>query len=391
MADPSSDTLVEEKQKEKAGQDTSFLKDVGNINGFFTTVLTYAVGVLVIGYVGATVINITNLSGKEIDDLFPTELGNFPYTVPEGRTNPSGDSIADLFSSYNASEDMEHLTRATLEFIFPMKRLSFPYKSWFLSKEFKGTTGHIIAQWFASTCAGTFCAWRKFYKILIVLGKWFHTVAFNVSDFVLFYIFPYIAIYVIMLPIIPFLGMGLALLASSMYNIPGAWMFTFAPFMGILLAVSNILAGGFFNFFAWIMAIIIFFVGWGLGWVNLAWWFMIGCALWLYTVAFLALSPLLHKGGLKNVVKEFVKHKKSLLAIFTVLVVVAAFSNLSKTLTTGFAIGALVCFFIIFKMPSGDKAAAMSAANDAIKRAKDLKAKEVFDAATKASVEAARR
>jgi hypothetical protein len=270
-----------------------------------------------------------------------------------------------------------------------MKRLSFPYTSWFLSKEFKGSKGHIIAQWFATTCAGAFCAWRKFYKILIVLGKWFHTVAFNVSDFVLFYVFPYIAIYLIMLPIIPFLGAGLAMMASSMYNIPGAWILTFAPFMGVLLAIANILAGGFFNFFAWVMAIIIFFVGWGLGWINLAWWFMIGGAMWLYTVAFLVLSPLLHKGGLRNVVTEFIKHKKSLLTFFTILVVVAAFNNLSKTLTTGFVIGALICFYLIYKLPSGDKAAAAAEAKAAIKKAADGAAKRVADAATKAAIEAA--
>jgi hypothetical protein len=233
-----------------------------------------------------------------------------------------------------------------------MKRLSFPYTSWFLSKEFEGTKGYILAKWFACTCAGTFCAWRKLYKILIVIGKWFHTVAYNFSDFFLFYIFPYIAIYLVALPFIPILGAGLAMLASTMYNIPGSWILTFAPFMGGLLAVANILAGGFFNIFAWVMAGIIFCFGFALGWVNIFWWLMIGGALWLYTAAFLVLSPLLHKGGIQNVVDEFVRHKKSLLVVFTVLVVFAAFMNLSTALSSGFTIGALICFYMIYQLPA---------------------------------------
>ena len=351
MAEPS-ENLVEETKNEKESKVPTSVEQLGDVGGFVRAAAYYGAAVLIIGYVGATIINITNLSGKEIDDLFPTNLQSFPYQVPVGKTNSSGDSIEMLFNDYHATLDAESLTRATLEFIFPMKRLSFPYTSWFLSKEFEGTKGYILAKWFACTCAGTFCAWRKLYKILIVIGKWFHTVAYNVSDLFLFYVFPYIIIYLVALPFIPILGAGLAMLSSTMYNIPGAWILTFSPFMGGLLAISNILAGGFFNIFSWIMAGIIFGFGFCLGWVNVMWWFMIGFALWLYTAAFLVLSPLLHKGGIQNVVDEFIRHKKSLLTVFTILIVVAAFANLSTALSTGFTIGALLCFYLIYKLPA---------------------------------------
>jgi len=328
------------------------LTSLGDVQGFAIDVVKYAIIVVVLGYVGASVINITNMTGSEIDDLFPTDLQNFPYQTPIGRTNPSGSSIAALYSEFNASSDSESLTRATLEFVFPMKRQSFPYKSWFLSDEFAMSKGHTIAQWFASTCAGTFATWRKFCKILIVLGKWGHTVMFNIADIFLFYIYPYIAVYVILLPIIPVIGFILCFFSSTMYNIPGAWIFTFAPVMGFLLAVANIFNAGLLNIFAWAMSFLIFMFGFAMGFVNLAWWAMVGIALWIYTIAFLALSPLLHKGGLKNVVKEFIKKRKGLMVIFVLLVVVAAFAKLNDSLKIGFVVGALICFYKIYKLKS---------------------------------------
>jgi hypothetical protein len=359
MADSTSTApnLVEQRLEERSLRPSApnpFL-ELGDVSGFVWNVVLYGVAVLAIGYVGATVVNITNLSGSEIDALFPTDLENFPYHAPIGRINPSGDSIGMLFSDFSANQDVEHLTMATLEFIFPMKRQSFPYTSWFLSREFRGTISHNIAQWFASTCAGTFCFWRKMYKVLIVLGKWFHTVAYTISDFVLFYIFPYVVFYLVLLPVIPFFGAAIAFMASTMYNIPGAYILTFAPFMGFIIAIANVFTAP-FNFFSYVMSALIFFAGFFFGWVNIAWWFMIGGAVWLYTIMFLFLSPLLHKGGMQNVVDEFKRHKKSLLFFFTILVVIAAFTNLSIMLTTGICLGALVCFYLIYKLPAAEKA-----------------------------------
>jgi hypothetical protein len=115
---------------------------------------------------------------------------------------------------------------------------------------------------------------------LIVLAKWFHVVINPASDYVLFFIFPFLAIYLIMLPLIPVIGFFLSIFASAMYNIPGAWMFTFAPIMGFLLAISNLYTGGIVNIFAWGMSLLIFIFGFVMGFVNVAWWAMIGIALW---------------------------------------------------------------------------------------------------------------
>jgi hypothetical protein len=343
---------IDERRNMKVTNAPDVLKDLGDVQGFGLSVLYYAVIVVVLGYVGATVVNITNMSGQEIDDLFPTDLQNFPYQVPKGRTNPSGDSISSLYAEFGANKNTESLTRATLEFVFPMRRVSFPYTSWFLKDEFANTKGHTIAQWFASTCAGTFCMWRGFYKTLIVVGKWAHTVAYDVADIFLFYVYPYILIYLIMLPIVPVIGFFLCLFSSTTYNIPGGWLFTFAPLMGVLLAIANIFNAGLLNIFGWMMSFLIFMFGFAMGFVNLVWWAMIGFALWMYTIAFLALSPMLQKGGLKNVVKEFIKKRKGLMIIYIILVVIQACVKLNTSLKVGFIVGALLCFYKIYQLPN---------------------------------------
>ena len=326
-----------------------WLNKLGNVEGFAKLVLYYAVALIVVGYVGATMINVCNMTGEEIDYMFPSNLQSYPYMVPANESNPPSNTISDIFKEFHANQDAESLTRATIEVVYPMRRQGFPYSSWFLSPEFQGDTTHTISQWFASTCAGTFCAWRAVNKKLIVLAKWFHTVINPLSDYVLFFIFPFIAIYVVMLPLIPVIGFFLSIFASAMYNIPGAWMFTFAPIMGFLLAISNLYTGGIMNIFAWGMSLLIFIFGFVMGFVNLAWWAMIGIALWAYTIVFMVISPLLHKGGIMNVINEFKKKRKALSILFVILVFVAALSTLSDTLKTGIGIGSLLCIFLILK------------------------------------------
>jgi hypothetical protein len=204
------------------------------------------------------------------------------------------------------------------------------------------------------TCAGTFCAWRSFYKILIVLGKWIMNVAQTVADFALFYIFPYICIYLVLLPVIPAIGFVLSIFTSTMYNIPGGWLFTFAPIMGFLLGIANFFSTGVFVVAGWALSFGSCIGGLAMGAVYLAWWVIIGIMLWLYTCMFLFLSPLLHEGGIKNVMNEFVKKRKSVMIIFIVLVLVAAFIKLNAILSFGFLVGGAVCAFLIFRMKGAE-------------------------------------
>jgi hypothetical protein len=344
------ESAIDNKKKIQDNVD-SRVSELGDVKSFAMSLVWGVPALLVVAYVGSTVVGITQLSGQEIDDLFPTDLEDFPYQIPPGKSNPKS-SIAELFTKFG-TDSPENLTRATLEFVFPMKSTSFPYKSWFLSKEFDGSKGFVIAKWFAMTCANTFCFWRSLYKILIVLGKWFYSVLHNYADLFLFYVYSYFVIYIIMLPIIPVVGFCIAVLGSTMYNIPGSWVLTFAPAMGILLAIGNLFSGGILNVYSWVISMIMVGLGYAAGYVNAAWWALIGCALWLYTVVFLFIAPILHKGGMQNMVKTFKEHKKSLLAITLLIIVKCAFASLSKALSIGITLGALICAYLIYKMESG--------------------------------------
>lgn len=341
------DDAIENKKNMKGDGSKEML---GDVPSFVRDLAWGAAALLCVAYIGSTVVSITQLSGKDIDSLFPTDLEGFPYNAPQGVMDPPGNSIEELFTEYG-TDNVEELTRATLEFIFPLKRTSFPYRSWFISKEFKGTKGYVVAKWFSMTCAGTFCAWRKLYKVLIVIGKWFMSVFHNYADMFLFYGYSYFVIYIIMLPLIPVAGGMLSVLSSIMYNIPGGWTLTFAPAMGIFFAIANLFSGGLLNFYSWIISIMMVYIGYGAGFVNMAWWAAIGVALWAYTIAFLFLSPLLHKDGMKKMFEEFKSHKKSLLFITLLITLSAAFKNLSPALSVGFSIGAVVCSYLIYKIP----------------------------------------
>jgi len=326
-----------------------FIKSLGDLPGFAKGMIRNVIIILVIGYVGSTVISITHLPWKVIDDLFPADINNFPYSVPEGKSDPPSATVEEIMQGYDPNR-IESLTRGVVEYIFPLKRRSFPYKSWFLSDAFKNSKGYIIAKWFSMTCANAFCAWRKFYIMLILLGQWLHKMLGAIADLLLFYVYPYIIFYLILLPVIPLIGFFLAVAGSTMYNVPMAWIFTFAPIMGFLLAIANLFSGGIFNIFSWIMSFLIGMGGYAMGWINFAWWFMIAMALWLYSVVFLFLAPLLYDKGLARVFYEIKRHTKSLLAIFLFLMVTVAFQTLSTKLSIGILVGAIACIVIIFKM-----------------------------------------
>ena len=343
---------IEDKRaqaSEGAKKGTEFVNSLGDLRGFITAMGANVVIILVIAYVGSTVISITQLPWKVIDDLFPTDINNMPYSVPEGKTDPPSATVEEIMQGYDPN-NAESLIRGVVEYIFPLKRRSFPYKSWFLSDAFKSSRGYIIAKWFSMTCANAFCMWRQFYIILILIGKTIHRTLGFVGDLFLFYVYPFLTFYIVLLPIIPIIGIFLAFFGSAAYNVPMSWIFTFAPLMGFLLAIANLFSGGIFNIFSWVMSFLIGMGGMALGYINLAWWAMIGLALWAYSVVFLFLAPLMYDKGISRMVYEIKRHTKTLLTLFLFLMVISSYQTLNKKLTIGITVGAAVCLILIVKM-----------------------------------------
>ena len=137
-------------------------------------------------------LTVTDMTGHEINELFPVDLNNLPYA--NTAHSAAAKDLDDLFQEKGA----EAVTKDALEFLYPMKRLGFPYKSWFLPEggECKDIAT-VVAKWYALTCAGTFSSYRGLCQTLIVLGKWLVNAFENTGDLFLFYIYPYILFYVI--------------------------------------------------------------------------------------------------------------------------------------------------------------------------------------------------
>ena len=67
-------TSIEDKRLNGGKQASDFMQSLGDLQGFGMGMIRNVVIVLVIGYVGSTVVSITQLPWKVIDDLFPSNL-----------------------------------------------------------------------------------------------------------------------------------------------------------------------------------------------------------------------------------------------------------------------------------------------------------------------------
>jgi hypothetical protein len=231
-----------------------------------------------------------------------------------------------------------------------------------MHENFQGTKGFTIAQWFALTCANVFIWWRSFYKGLYLLGRWLISVtegAGDIGDLFLFFIYPYILYYLVFLPLIPFIGFVLAILGSSQHNIPGSYMLTLAPIFGTLFAIGNLIGGGVFNIYAWIISGVIYFSGFMIAFVSFFWWWMVGGALWLYSIMFLMFAPFWagKENAMQTILKQLKLHTRSICTIFVVYTAFSASRNFAKSteLLAGIGLGTLFCLYQIYNMEPSKK------------------------------------
>ena len=322
------------------------------ISAFAIEVATNMVGILMLAYVGATVMSILNMSSAEVNLLLPTDLSQPPYNYSADTPNSEKYNLRHDNSKHAAMHDTNasfvQRTRELLEYFYPMETVSSPYTSWFMHPNFQGTKGHLLAQWFALSCANAFCWWRSIYKGLILIGRWMLSFEWKtVVDWLIFYLFPYFLYWFILLPIMPFVGFALTALGSAMKNIPGSYMLTLAPFFGGLFAVGALLSGGVFNVYSWILFFMIFSSGFAISVISFFWWALVGVAMWAYTVFFLFCAPILSNSGLDKVWQEFGNHQTSLKIIFLIFLVMSAKTHLSAIVFQGISVGSVLVGLII--------------------------------------------
>ena len=328
----------------------SKVNTMANPQQFTKDLLWCALALMIVSYAGATVLSILKMKPDDLDYLLPTDISKLPYYNPSDPNN-KGPSLQNVVNAAKGS-----YTAALLEYVYPMKSVGFPYASWFMHPNFTGTKGFTIAQWFALTCANVFIWWRSFYKALYLVGNWLIKVteSSNVGDLFLFFIYPYILYYLVFLPLIPFIGFVLAILGSSQHNIPGSYMLTLAPIFGTLFAIGNLIGGGVFNIYAWIISGVIYFSGFMIAFVSFFWWWMLGGALWLYSIMFLLFAPFWagKADAMDVIVAEMKAHTRSICSIFILYTAFSAAQNFADNteLLTGILLGSLFCLYQIYYM-----------------------------------------
>jgi hypothetical protein len=328
----------------------------GNPQQFVKDLVWCAVALMLVSYVGATVLSILDMNPKDLETLLPTNIYTYPYSAPAGTSAKDLDKGVEL-DKILKPDGTGNFTAALLEYLYPMKSVSFPYTSWFMHPNFKGTKGHTIAQWFALTCANVFIWWRSFYKALYLVGNWLRSVtksAGDIGDLFLFFVYPYILYYLVFLPIVPFIGFVLAILGSSQHNIPGSHMLTLAPIFGTLFAIGNLIGGGVFNVYAWMISGVIYFSGFAIAFVSFCWWCMLGGALWLYSIMFLVFAPFWagKDNAMQHIMVQLKLHIRSICTIFVLYTAFAATKNFAQSteLLAGISVGTLFCLYQIYYM-----------------------------------------
>ena len=318
----------------------------GDIQGFLKLTVYNVALLLVIACVGASVVSVVKMDVGELELLFPTDISKAPY--PQSEDSAEVTKIGPIFEKYQGDNKIESLLTAMLEYFYPMKTKSFPYKNWFVEPKFEGTYSYVVAKWMVVTCANAFMAWRSWYMSIVILGKAMLAFMPFIFDLFLFYVWPYILMYAVMLPVVPLIGSIMAFIGSITYNVPGAPLLSLAPIAGICVAVANIVAGGIFNIYAWIISFFIYIGGFALGFVNVAWWMGIGVAIWAWSIMQLFLMPLLMTDGISKTISEISNHTRSISIIFLFLTFQAAMTYLTPSASIGIIVGVAMILAKVF-------------------------------------------
>jgi len=295
---------------------------IGNIKGFTGELIQHIVYTLGLGYMGGSISALANLSETELNKVFPYDITKLPYQS----------SVTTKRSVRDALKD------GIIEYLWPMKSLGFPY-----SKHVKGEGLKVeYINWLINTCAAVFASVREFYNTFASIGNSWTQDPFG--RIIVFFVMPYILIYLTFLPFIPFLGFILSVICSMHEAADCGFMFTFSPITAWFYGLGNCKE---INLGCLFSIIIIGIVGFFLPMTFIPWWFSISFAVWMYSIVVLLFSPFLYKGGIKSVFHEMVNHKLGLTLVFIYLTLKTAMSFLIPPAVFGLVLGT---FYVLYEL-----------------------------------------
>jgi len=295
---------------------------IGNVKGFAGELMQHIIYTIGLGYMGGSISAMAKLSNEDLKNLFPHDTDKLPYK-------------SDNFTKRSVHEALKN---GVWEYVWPMKSLGFPY-----NKRMK-ENGQVIpayVNWLIDTCAGVFSTFRIYYHDLVSVEKWL--TESSVGRIVVFFVMPYLLIYVAFSPLIPFIGFFTAVLCS-MFEEANGFMFTFSPITAWFYGIGQCKEINLGCLFSYMITGII---GLFLPMNYIPWWIGISFAVWLYTVIVLLFSPFLYKNGLQQVFREILKQKVGLTLVFIYLTLKTSMSFLIPPAVLGLVLGT---FYVLYEL-----------------------------------------
>ena len=163
-----------------------------------------------------------------------------------------------------------------------------------------------------------------------------------VGDLVVFYVIPYVMIYLVFLPILPFVGIFWAFLESLYLSNDCGFMFTFAPitawFYGISVCKS-------INISCLLTTFLIGMIGLFMPLMFVPWWICISWCVWVYSIVILLFSPFFYENGINKVFHQIAEHKISLIVIFMILTLKTSLTYLIQPVAAGLLLGTIYILY----------------------------------------------
>ena len=333
------------------------MTQVGNVGGFVGLAIGNAIQILFIGYLGASMLSLCDLTApfgggdpKTFEFIFPTDLDNLPYSCPQGKDESD--------CKYKGGEVLTTASggkqwfKVIFDVLWPMNALSFPYSNYYSNPLYQGKILYGLWDWMAWTCAGAFSKYRAIYKAYILTmaalartGWW--------GDVVVFYLVPYLTLTLFVIPPFPQLVGSMLTAWCSVFNakVEDPMMWAFAPIFGIITLVWSIIAscnccGGCFT---WIIGLVVLFASILVFNINVMWIMVIGAAIGFWSAMVTLFAPMMWQngGGYADMKKQFRRHQRGLLVYFIISTACGAGALLTPTVASGVITGGLIALYLV--------------------------------------------
>ena len=200
-------------------------KFIGELISLFILLIIFSI-------LGANIVYLSNSPMSELDSLLPSDWNVAPYR---------GEYLkgANLFKKLNDSETREDL----LEFLFPMKSVSFPYTydSMYRNDELDdlGLAFYVIwpLKWLARTTAWAWSTGRLLMKYFIAFLKWIMT--YIKSDSIIFFLGPFLLMFALSTQLTTMIGTILMYIGGFMTDVKDGWVLAIFALIIFTIAIFS--------------------------------------------------------------------------------------------------------------------------------------------------------